>query len=320
MSSSEFDLIESILRSQSLRRDDVTLGIGDDCALLDVPQGMELAVSLDTLVSGRHFFPDAAPELIGHKVLAVNLSDLAAMGAEPAWVTMGLTLPDADEEWLAGFMRGFSALSSNYGVQLVGGDTTSGPLTVSLQVHGLVPAGKAIRRSGARPGDLVFVSHTIGDAGLALAMLQGRITPTDELQTLRQRLESPQPRIELGIALREVATAAIDLSDGLASDLGHICERSQCGAVIETHELPLSDAVRTLSDWRLAVSAGDDYELCFTIDSSRQERVTQLSKELDLRLTCIGKIRQQPGIDFLSSGGSCESNLQGYDHFPESDS
>ncbi|OOZ41770.1 thiamine-phosphate kinase [Solemya elarraichensis gill symbiont] len=319
MSSSEFDLIESIARSQSARRDDVTLGIGDDCALLNVPAGMELAVSLDTLVSGRHFFADASPELIGHKVLAVNLSDLAAMGAEPAWVTMGLTLPEPDKEWLAGFMRGFSVLASKYGVQLVGGDTTSGPLTVSLQAHGLVPAGKAIRRSGARPGDLVYVSHTIGDAGVALAMLQGRITATDELDTLRQRLESPQPRIELGIALRDVATAAIDLSDGLASDLGHICERSQCGAVIETHRLPLSGAVGTLSDWRLAVTAGDDYELCFTIDPSQQERVTQLSQELDLRLSCIGKMRQQPGIDFVSDDGSSESGLQGYDHFPESD-
>jgi len=317
VSSSEFDLINSIVRSQSVRRDDVTLGIGDDCALLNVPTGMELAISLDTLVSGRHFSPDAAPELIGHKVLAVNLSDLAAMGAEPAWVTMGLTLPDPDEVWLAGFMRGFSALASIHGVQLVGGDTTSGPLSISLQAHGFVPVGKAIRRGGATPGDLVYVSHKIGDAGLALAMLQGRVAPTVELHMLRQSLESPQPRIELGIALRGVATAAIDLSDGLASDLGHICEQSQCGAEIETHRLPLSAAFDTASDWRLAVTAGDDYELCFTIDPSQQENIAQLSHELDLRLTCIGKMRQQPGIDFISADGSCVSGLRGYDHFPE---
>ncbi len=239
---SEFDLIRDYFTDVGARRTDVDLGVGDDCALLEVPAGQQLAISIDTLAAGTHFLPDCDPESLGHKSLAVGLSDLAAMGAEPAWATLALTLPDHDPGWIAAFSRGFAALAGAHGVSLVGGDTTRGPLSVTVQVHGLVPAGRAIRRSGAAPGDRVYVSGTLGDAGLALRrILSGE--PVDPVA--RARLERPTPRVALGLALRGVASAMIDVSDGLAADLGHILAASGVGAEIDLTALPLSAAVRS---------------------------------------------------------------------------
>ncbi|MCB1820929.1 MAG: thiamine-phosphate kinase, partial [Candidatus Competibacteraceae bacterium] len=229
MPGSEFALIDRYFAAHDVRRPDVVLGIGDDCALLVPPSGQQLAVTMDTLIADVHFFAAADPEGIGHKALAVNLSDLAAMGATPAWATLALTLPQVDEKWLDAFCRGLFTLANRHEVQLVGGDTTHGPATViTLQAHGFVPPDRALRRDGARPGDHIYVTGTPGDAGLALAAAFGKATVTDQYADyLRLRLERPEPRIAQGLTLRGIANAVIDLSDGLAQDLGHILERSQ---------------------------------------------------------------------------------------------
>ena len=228
----EFDLIRRYFAHSTESREDVPLGIGDDCALLKVPPDRWLAVSSDTLVAGRHFLPGVDPETLGHKALAVNLSDLAAMGAEPAWASLCLTLPEVDEAWVVAFMRGFSVLAARHGVQLVGGDTTRGPLSISVTIHGLADPAHSLRRDAARPGDLVYVSGTLGDAGLALLTQQGLYTRSGSLRFLRQRLDRPEPRVELGLAAAPLAHAAIDLSDGLGGDLAHVCMASGAGAML----------------------------------------------------------------------------------------
>ena len=266
----EFDLIRTHFAALGAARTDVELGVGDDCALLAVPAGQRLAVSIDTLVCGTHFLPDCDPEALGYKSLAVGLSDLAAMGAEPAWATLALTLPPElvaeHPDWIAAFARGLGALAQHHGVRLVGGDTTRGPLSVTLQVHGLVPEGAAIRRAGARPGDLIYVSGTLGDAGLALRQILAG-APVEP--GLRERLDRPTPRVALGMALRGIATAMIDVSDGLAADLGHILDASGVGAELRLQSLPLSPSVAAVvaadGDWSLPLASGDDYELCFCI-------------------------------------------------------
>ena len=316
---SEFDLIRDCFTGSGSQRADVVLGVGDDCALLQVPRGFELAVSIDTLVSGVHFLPDCDPEGLGHKSLAVGLSDLAAMGAEPAWTTLALSLPAADESWLVAFSRGFSELAVEHGVALVGGDMTRGPLTITVQVHGLVPKGKALRRSGAGAGDLICVSGTLGDAGLALRLLEtGEPVPG----WLRNRLDRPDPRIELGIGLRDTATAMIDLSDGLASDLGHILEASAVGAEVRLQDLPLSEAVRDRvsadKDWALALASGDDYELCFCVPAGECGKIETLAQRLDLRIEIVGRVLRKSGLSFLLEDGSAWcAEAQGYDHFPD---
>jgi thiamine-monophosphate kinase len=241
MALTEFNLIERYFTRPAAAPDpDVILGIGDDAALVRVPTGMELAVATDTLVEGVHFPPQTAPETIGHKALAVNLSDMAAMGAEPRWATLALTLPQADEDWLTAFSSGFLALAAAEGVQLIGGDTTRGPLSITVQILGLLPSGSALRRSGACAGDLVYVTGTLGDAGLALRMLQHAHGSAAVAAPLAQRLNQPQPRTQEGLALRGIASAAIDISDGLCADLGHILAASGVGAHINLAALPLS--------------------------------------------------------------------------------
>lgn len=314
---SEFDLIANYFTGVGVSRDDVLVDVGDDCALLSVPAGRELAVSIDTLVAGVHFLPGCDPESLGWKSLAVGLSDLAAVGAEPAWATLALTLPQADETWLAGFARGFGAMAAAQDVRLVGGDLTRGPLTISVQVHGFVPIGHALRRGGARPGDLVCVSGGIGDAGLALRHLQ-KAEHLDDY--LRRRLERPTPRVELGELLRGVATAAIDLSDGLIADLGHLLAASGCGARIELDRLPLADqvagVVASSGDWGLPLASGDDYELCFTIPPARAAELAVLSAAARCPLTHIGDIDAQPGLRFVQGKGQpWSSSRSGYDHF-----
>lgn len=313
----EFQLIREHFLRVGHERSDVALGIGDDCALLRVPEGCELAVSIDTLVEGVHFQRGCDPESLGHKALAVNLSDLAAMGAEPAWVTLALTLPREDNDWLRAFSRGFAALAGQYGVSLVGGDTTGGPLSITVQVHGFVPDGTAVRRSGARVGDLVCVTGSIGDAGLALRrMLTGE--PVDE--TLGTRLDRPMPRIAAGRSLRGVAHAMIDISDGLAADLGHILDASGVGADIELARLPLSDlvaaAVDGTDDWDLPLAAGDDYELCFTLPRSRLGALVSLMRCCECSLTSIGSISSSAGLRCLRPDGTYwRIGRSGYEHF-----
>jgi thiamine-monophosphate kinase len=314
---SEFDLIRNHLTGLGPLRDDVIIDVGDDCALLDVPKDRQLAVSIDTLVGGIHFLVDCNPESVGYKALAVGLSDLAAAGAEPAWATLALTLPQADDAWLEAFARGFAALASEQDVRLVGGDITRGPLSITVQVHGFVPVDHALRRGGAKPGDLVCVSGALGDAGLALAHL-GRGEPIDDY--LRRRLERPTPRVALGEVLRGVATSAIDLSDGLLSDLGHILDASGCGARIELDRLPLADqvagAVAASGDWSLPLASGDDYELCFTLAPCHAGELAILSAAAGCPLTRIGEIDSQPGLRFvLADGRPWQAAGSGYDHF-----
>jgi thiamine-monophosphate kinase len=315
---SEFDLIRTYFRGVGPLRPDVALGVGDDCALLRVPSGLELAVSIDTLVCGVHFLPDCDPEALGHKCLAVGLSDLAAMGAEPAWATLALTLPRRDESWLHGFAQGFSSLAADHGVALVGGDTTRGPLSITVQVHGLVPAGRGVRRSGARPGQLVCVSGTLGDAGLALRRLPARESVAEHL---RVRLERPQPRVALGMALRGVATSMIDLSDGLAADLGHILEASGVGAEIRLADLPLgsdvAEHVARTGDWSVPVAAGDDYELCFTLPPERSSVLGGLTRRCGCAVRVVGEVTGGTGLRCLLPDGALWAPVEaGYNHFP----
>lgn len=319
MSLSEFDLIRRYFDRATGARKDVLLGIGDDAALLAVPPGQVLAVSVDTLVAEVHFRADDAPADLGYKCLAVNLSDLAATGAEPVWATLALTLPGVDEAWLAGFAGGFCGLARRFDVQLVGGDLTRGPLAVTVQVHGLVPQDAALTRAGARAGDAVCVTGTLGDAAAALALEAGQ--GGSHRSHLQERLRKPSPRVREGLALRAAASAAIDVSDGLLADLGHILERSKVGATVHADELPLSDSLRRVADpeqaRRLALTGGDDYELCFTIGREELPAVQAAFAERGLApLTCIGTIDADPGLRCLDSGGRPVSTAQpGYRHF-----
>lgn len=321
MATSEFNIIEQYFAAQPGVRSDVVLGIGDDCALLQVPAGETLAVTLDTLVADVHFPAAADPEAIGHKALAVNLSDLAAMGAIPAWITLALSLPGVEATWLAGFCRGFFALAKQYQVQLVGGDVTRGPLTITVQAHGFVPADAALRRDGAQPGDVICVTGTLGDAALGLAIAQGQTSPAEPYSSyLRQRLERPIPRIIQGLTLRGIASASIDISDGLAQDLGHILRRSDVGATLQVEHLPHSPALRACLDEDQAIvlmlSGGDDYELCFTVSPANLEQVRSLAAGWNCGYSEIGTIQAQPGLRYRRADGSIFSLLKGgYDHF-----
>ncbi|VAX10715.1 Thiamine-monophosphate kinase [hydrothermal vent metagenome] len=317
---SEFELIQQFFSQSGAKRSDVRLGVGDDCALLAVPAGKELVVSIDTLVEGIHFYPNVDPESLGHKALAVNLSDLAAMGAEPAWVTLALTLPTADSDWLEAFSRGFAKLAMAHRVQLVGGDTTRGPLNISVQAHGFVDAGCALRRAGAQAGNLIYVTGTLGDAGLALRVAEGLSLPAGSLPYLQSRLERPTPRLAEGMALVGLANAAIDISDGLIADLGHICKQSALGACLDMPSLPCSTSVQEYlderGDWSLLLSSGDDYELCFTVPPVHRDKVEALGEELTSGLTCIGIMESKLGIRCLGVNGQELKNItQGYDHF-----
>ncbi|MHB8473362.1 MAG: thiamine-phosphate kinase [Gammaproteobacteria bacterium] len=323
MSVSEFNLIAHYFADRGVRRDDVAHGIGDDAALLRVPDGMDLVVAVDTLVAGVHFPVDTDAAAIGHKALAVNLSDLAAMGAEPAWATLALTVPDTNAQWLDDFSRGLFALAEQHGVQLVGGDTTRGPLTITVQAHGFVPRGQALRRAGAQPGDLVYVTGTLGDAGLALLALQEAVRlPIKDKNHVLQRLNYPEPRVAVGQALRSVASAAIDVSDGLAADLNHILAASRVGATIQIERLPLSDVVQahfhTIGEWIVPLASGDDYELIITVPAARQADLEQACAAAACRCTWIGSINARPGLHCLMDDGSEIAAPSGYQHFTAS--
>ncbi len=312
MSLSEFGIIERYFSAGALVNPINKLGIGDDCALLQVPENYRLAVTTDTMVEGVHFFAGADPYQLGHKLLAVNLSDLAAMGAEPVAVTLALTLPRADESWLRAFSAGFLQLAERYSIDLIGGDTTSGPLTLTVQAMGIVPQNVDMRRSGAKVGDLVYMTGNLGDAGLGLKIRQGHWCKDSELAL--RRFDTPEPRVVEGQAIRAIAHACIDLSDGLASDLGHILTQSGVGAQLSWDAIPLSEPVRryieATGDWKMPLAAGDDYELCFTV-------APEASAEISIQASCIGVIERESGLRLQRAGSVTSLAKMGYEHFSE---
>jgi thiamine-monophosphate kinase len=319
----EFALIERFFR-RAPRDAAVRLGIGDDAAIVAPTPGCEIALSVDMLVEGRHFLAGTDPERLGHKALAVNLSDMAAMGATPRFALLAGALPDSDDAWLDAFMRGFRALAERHGTELVGGDTTRGPRNLCVTIVGEVPAGAAITRAGARTGDDIYVSGALGDAALALAALEGRTKlGRDALDEARERLERPLPRVELGIRLRGVATAAIDVSDGLVGDLGHIVERSGAGAAIDIAALPMSRALAAKLDGaeralalQCALAGGDDYELCFCAPPDARAAIARLAAALVLPLTRIGAITTKRALVVRDENGAPLRALpRAYDHF-----
>ena len=322
----EFELIERFFKRPATR---ASLGVGDDCALLQIAPGMQLAVTSDMLVQGRHFFADADPVLLGHKSLAVNLSDLAACGARPLAFTLALALPTVDARWLEGFSRGLFALAQEHDCELIGGDTTQGPLAICITAFGETPVHdgriQALLRRNARPGDDIYVSGQVGDARLALDMLFGRRPmQSDILERTRLRLEKPTPRVALGLALRGVANAAIDISDGLLGDLGHILQSSERGARVETAWIMQSQA--TSADLKalgveqarlLALAGGDDYELLFTAQASARAAVQAAARASGTTATLIGAIEDEPGLRLLDMQGQSLSAdaFRSFDHF-----
>lgn len=314
----EFDLIARI-RARATRRDDVVLGIGDDAALLAVPPGRQLVVTMDTLNSGVHFPVETAPADIGWKALAVNLSDLAAMGAEPAWCTLSLSLPRADEDWLDAFLDGFLALAAHQGIALVGGDTTKGPLSVSLAAHGFVEPLRALRRDGAKVGDDVWVTGSLGDAAGALAQ---RSSGAAVDPVLRERLDRPTPRVAIGRALGDIARACIDVSDGLLADAGHVALASGVGVEIMIDALPASAALQAAFDVAtrraLQATGGDDYELCFAAAVAARDTVARLAEGCSVPVTRVGRIVAGSGVRaLLADGSQWLSATAGYAHFAD---
>ncbi|MDQ0014632.1 thiamine-monophosphate kinase [Variovorax boronicumulans] len=316
----EFDLITRYFKRPAKRS---PLGVGDDCALLAPAPGMQLAVSSDMLVEGRHFLSTVEPARLGHKALAVNLSDLAACGAKPLAFTLALALPGVDEHWLEGFSRGLFALADEHGCELVGGDTTRGPLNICITVFGEVPAGAALLRSGARAGDDIWVSGTLGDARLALEVFRGTMAlPADVFAQARMRMEQPTPRVALGQALRGIASSAVDVSDGLVGDLGHILGSSNVGATLDA-DAAVSTVVAAATPGvgvemlrTCALSGGDDYELVFTAQPSARAAVEQAGKNSATRLTRIGRIDAEAGLRIVDASGAPVSQRFGsFDHF-----
>jgi len=301
------------------------LGVGDDCALLRPAAGMQLAVSSDMLVEGRHFLSTVAPERLGHKALAVNLSDLAACGAEPLAFTLALALPRADDAFLAPLARGMLALADAHGIELVGGDTTAGPLNLCITVFGQVPPGQALLRSGAVGGDDIWVSGQLGDARLALEVFRGTLAlPGEAFETVRRAMELPQPRVALGLALRGIASSAIDLSDGLVGDLGHVLQRSGVGAVVQVDELPRSAVLAAQPaavQQQCLLAGGDDYELLFTAAAQQRDAVLAAGERAAVAVTRIGHIEPGHALRLVDrTGASLAARFTGFDHFaPESD-
>ena len=313
----EFELIERYFARPARR---AVLGVGDDCALLVPAEGMNLAVSTDMLVDGRHFLSTVAPDRLGHKALAVNLSDLAACGARPLAFTLALALPQADPSFLAGFSRGLYAIADRHGCELVGGDTTRGPLTIAITVFGEVPAGGALLRSGARPGDELYVSGTLGDARLALEVFRGNAAASSEaFVRVRRAMEEPQARVDLGIALRGVATSAIDVSDGLAGDLGHILRRSGVRGVVDVDALPRSaDLAAQSVSWQreCLLAGGDDYELVFTAAADRRAAVAAAAASSGTVVTRIGRVEPGAGLRCVDAAGrDVAGPATSFDHF-----
>lgn len=295
------------------------LGVGDDAALINLSAGMELAISADMLVAGTHFFADGDAYQLGWKSLAVNISDMAAMGANPKWATLAIALPEVNNNWLAEFSSGFFACAEKFSVDLIGGDTTRGPLTISVQIMGEVPIGRAIKRSGAKVGDEIWISGNLGNAAMALAHIQGKLTlPADAITDCAQALHEPQPRVELALALRGLANSAIDISDGLLADLGHILEQSHVGAQLKLSSIPHSPFADLCNKniLKMVLAGGDDYELCFTAPANKHAEILNLAKSIKLPISHIGQITSANNFVIHGLDGEIlDFKETGFDHF-----
>lgn len=316
----EFELIRRFFAAQPINRADVAVGVGDDAAVITCPPNQQLVITSDTLVEGVHFFPDTDPVALGHKTLAVNLSDLAAMGATPVCFTLALALPRADSNWLERLCEGIYGLARRYEVQLVGGDTVRGPLALTITAHGWVPTGQAILRSGARAGDRIYVTGELGDAGIALREEQGTLKLSQaDSAIVTARLTRPMPRVDAGVALRGIASSAIDISDGLIGDLGHILERSGVGARVELGKLPVSNVYRSLLPqigWDVALANGDDYELCFAVPAANVGALQAVSTKLGCTVSYIGDIVAGAGLHIVDAAGKpYQPQTTAHDHF-----
>lgn len=312
----EFGLIERFFTHRRPRKD-VILGVGDDSAILSVPDGRQLLITTDTLVSGTHFFADTDPRLLAFKSVAVNLSDLAAMGGEPAWMTLAITLPEVDTQWLSLFADGLQSVCDYYGVALVGGDTTRGPLSITITMHGTVPTGRALRRDGAKVGDWIYVTGNLGSSAAGLYALQRQLG--NEWSPFIDNHLSPKPRLAAGIALRGLASSALDLSDGLASDLGHILQASEVGAVIDLDKLPICPELRALvgdeQALQLALGGGEDYELLFTVPDCHKSAITTALSEISGAAVCVGQIVSGNQIGYRRDGLIVPIQVAGFNHF-----
>ncbi len=319
--SGEFNLIDKDFVGRQSQPKDVCLAAGDDCALVKVPHNLSVAISTDTLVAGTHFLANANPAWVAHKALASNISDLAAMGATPAWVSFALTMPEPDEAWLAPFCDAFFALADYFGIQLIGGDTTKGPLSLTLTVQGLVDADKALRRDGAQVGDWVYVTGNLGDSQAGLdVILDSNLRSKPFAQELEQRHYLSEPRVLVGQALLDLASSAIDISDGVISDIKHILQRSQVGVSLDVSSLPISnELVQFLGSdsqaQQYALSSGEEYELCFTVPEQNKGSIESALAHCGAKVTCIGQIRPQGTFELHNSGQPIDWDLSGYDHF-----
>lgn len=317
----EFELINQYFKSTTVQRDDVLLGIGDDCAILSPPPGKQLAVSTDTLISGIHFPENTSAQDIGYKALAVNLSDLAAMGAEPAWASLAISLPNADESWVSEFMLGFNQLASKYNVALIGGDTTRGPLSITVSVTGFLDTTKSLKRCNAKVGDVIFVTGNLGDARMGLEALLGNISLSsqDTKNYFLACLNRPEPKLTIGQLLTNYPVAAIDLSDGLLADLNHICIASSTGASIQLDKIPLSKQLLNVCNnepnWAMICNAGDDYELCFTCSPENIEDLSCDLKQFNIEIFAIGEIDNSTGVTCYLEGKAYSEVGSGYNHF-----
>ena len=321
MALGEFDLIEKYFTSPAIRTD-VSLGVGDDCAIVSIPPGKQLAVSTDTLVNEVHFPSSTAPEDIAYKAVAVNLSDLAAMGATPAWLTLALSFPRVDLDWIKAFSESFMTTAGRYNVQLIGGDITRGPLSITVQAMGLIDPAHCMRRDGARSGDLIYVSGTLGDAAMGLRIWQQDQAADRNAAWLINRLKRPEPRVKLGIQVAAFCQCAIDISDGLVADLGHVLAASRCGATVYTDKIPLSPELlehantRDGVDWELVLTGGDDYELCLVVSAVNESKLLSVASELSVPVTRIGVIEQKRSLSIIDRAGvKLVLDRPGYEHF-----
>lgn len=316
----EFELIKHFFTQQAVKRKDVLLGIGDDCAVVASTERQDIVVTTDTLVAGVHFPLETSPRAIGHKAVAVNLSDIAAMGAKPSWLSLAITLPEVNEDWLTEFSSGVFDLCEYYNVQLIGGDTTQGPLSITITAQGLTPEGKYLSRSGANAGDWLYVTGELGDAALALQHYNEQVTiKRDFVDNIQAKLDYPKPRVLAGQSLREYATSAIDLSDGLLADLGHICQASNVGANIVLNAIPLSDIMRETLSFddavNLALSGGDDYELLFTVSEDNKVGMETALSHAGTPVTCIGQINASKNISTTLNNKPVPIKSASFEHF-----
>ncbi|WP_333797255.1 thiamine-phosphate kinase [Rheinheimera sp.] len=317
----EFELISECFSQAGRSRADVVLGVGDDGAVVQIREGFDLVVTTDTMVQGVHFFPDVDPRALGHKLVAVNVSDLAAMGAEPCWLSLAISLPEVNNTWLQAFAEGLSETADYYNCQLIGGDTTRGPLTLTVIAKGLVPKGKALTRAGAKVGDYIYVTGTLGDAALGLKLVQDQVEVSKKHRAhILQRFHYPTARVALGQALRTIASSAMDISDGLCGDLPHILKRSKVGATVDVNKIPMSQALKDSCDWQqalqCALSGGEDYELLFTVPEDKRGSLEVLLSPYGVPVTCIGRITGVAGKLELRQGDQpFVYTHQGYQHF-----